>query len=112
MDLETPSGGGKAKASAKEPSGGGDLPKTPSKADVKSVMGRVTARAAKCSKYSKETVQVKLVVGSNGRVKKATAQGSAAGTTAGKCVEMLARTAKFPKFADPSFTVIYPVVLR
>jgi hypothetical protein len=38
--------------------------------------------------------------------------GSFANTTAGKCVEMMARTAKFPKFSDPTFTFTYPITLR
>ena len=75
-------------------------------------MGPVAARAKACSKYSTGTVQLRVTVGNNGRVKSSKAMGSFAGTTAGKCVEMLARTAKFNPFTDPSFTFTYPVILK
>ena len=60
-------------------------------------MGPVKARAQKmCAKYSTGVVQVQVVVGSNGRVKSATPKGAFANSTAGKCVAMQSRTAKFP----------------
>jgi outer membrane biosynthesis protein TonB len=108
-------GGGKEdekKSSKKAAGGAGGLPKKPTKADVKAAMGPVGARAAKCAKYSTGTVMLRITVGSNGRVKSSKALGSFAGTTAGKCVEMLARTAKLPKFSDATSTFTYPITLR
>jgi hypothetical protein len=91
-----------------------DTPKKPTKAEVKKAMGPVQARAQKsCAKYSTGTVQVQVVVkGSNGRVKSATPKGAFAGNQAGKCVAMMSRSAKFPKFADSTFSFTYPIILK
>ena len=91
-----------------------DTPKKPTKADVKKAMGPVQARAQKsCAKYSTGTVQVQVVVtGKNGRVKAATPKGAFAGNQAGKCVAMMARSAKFPKFSDSTFSFTYPIILK
>lgn len=94
------------------PAATSDQTDTPSKAVVRSAMNPVVAKAKSCSRFSTGTVQLKVTVGSNGRVQESSALGSFANTTAGKCVEMMARTAKFPKFSEPSFTFTYPVVLR
>jgi hypothetical protein len=51
-------------------------------------------------------------VGNDGKVRTAEALGAFAGTTAGKCVEMLAKTARFPKFSDPTFSLTYPITLK
>ena len=90
-----------------------NLPNTLSRADVKKVMSRVAANAKqKCSKYGTGTVQLQVLVGSNGRVRESKAKGNLANTTAGKCVEMLARTAKFPQFKEPVARVAYPITLQ
>ena len=91
-----------------------DMPKKPTKAEVKNAMGPVQARAQKsCAKYSTGTVQVQVVVkGSNGRVKSATPKGAFAGNQAGKCVAMMSRSAKFPKFSDSTFSFTYPITLK
>ncbi len=89
-----------------------ELPKTPSRGDVKSAMQPVQARASKCAKYSKGTVQLKIVVGSDGRVKSSTPVGGSADQTAANCVSMIARTARFPRFKDPSFSINYPMTLK
>ncbi len=91
-----------------------DMAKKPTKAEVKKAMGPVQARAQKsCAKYSTGTVQVQVVVkGSNGRVKSASPKGAFAGNQAGKCVAMMSRSAKFPKFADSTFSFTYPIILK
>lgn len=91
-----------------------DLPKQPTKVDVKKAMGPVQARAQKsCAKYSTGTVQVQVIVsGKNGRVTSATPKGAFAGNQAGKCVAMMSRSAKFPKFADSKFSFTYPITLQ
>jgi hypothetical protein len=99
---------GTDKSEAKKESGGGQ----PTKADVKAAMAPVAAKAQSCSKYSTGTVQLKITVNNSGKVQQSQAIGSFANTTAGKCVEMIARTAKFPKFTDPSFTFTYPITLK
>lgn len=90
----------------------GALPKTPSRAQVKTAMRPIMSRAAKCAKYSKGTVKLKITVGSNGRVTSSSPVGGNAGATAGNCVAMIARTAKFPRFSNPSFTFNYPIKLK
>ncbi len=90
----------------------GALPKTPSRGDVKNAMRPIASQAAKCSKYSKGTVKLKITVGSNGRVTSSSPVGGTAGATAGNCVAMIARKAKFPKFSNPSFTFNFPVKLK
>jgi hypothetical protein len=88
------------------------IPRRPGKEDVKEVMGTVVSKAKTCSKYSTGTVQVRITVGNDGRVAKSETLGSFANTTAGKCVEMIARTAKFTQFKDTSFSFTYPVILQ
>lgn len=103
----------KSEVPSKKKSTAEELPKTLSREDVKKVMDRVAASAKqKCSKYGAGTVQLQILVGSSGRVNEATSKGSLANTTAGKCVEMLAKTAKFPKFSDPVARVAYPITLK
>ncbi len=109
-ELDALLGGKKKKEESKKAAPSG--PTKPTKVDVKTAMGPVSARAKSCAKYSTGTVQLKITVGSNGRVKSSKAMGSFAGTTAGKCVEMIGRTAKFSAFSDPKFTFTYPITLR
>lgn len=113
-ELDSLLGGGQKDAEPKKEAAaaGSGLPSQPDRADVQKAMGSVTTRAQACSKYSTGTIQLKLTVGNNGKVKSAEALGAFAGTTAGKCVEMLARAAKFPKFSDPTFSVTYPITLK
>jgi len=92
---------------------GSSLPKKPSRDAVKSAMGRVNAKAqSKCAKYSTGTIQIKMVIAGSGKVKSAQASPPFAGTKAGNCAQLLARTAKFPKFQDSSFSLTWPITLR
>ena len=84
----------------------------PSKADINKAMAPVDARAQSCAKYSTGIVKVMMVVGGDGRVKSSKASGSLASTNAGKCVEMIARTAKFDPFSDSSFTFTHSFALK
>jgi hypothetical protein len=38
--------------------------------------------------------------------------GGSADQTAANCVSMIARTARFPKFTDPTFSINYPITLK
>jgi hypothetical protein len=90
-----------------------ELPKQPSKEQVTAAMAPIKAKAqASCAKYSTGTVQVSMVVSSAGKVTSAKATGVFANNPAGTCVAMMARSAKFPKFKDPTFTFTYPIVLQ
>jgi hypothetical protein len=109
-------GGGKDKGKTEEKPAAkpvDDLPKQPSKDQVTSAMAPIKAKAqASCAKYSTGVVQVSMVVTSEGKVKSATPTGVFAGNPAGTCVAMMARSAKFPKFKDPTYTFIYPITLQ
>ncbi|MCP4675374.1 MAG: hypothetical protein GY854_07695 [Deltaproteobacteria bacterium] len=84
----------------------------PTRADVMAAMGPVSRQAMSCSKFARGTVQLRVTVGSNGRVKKSRPVGSFSGTNAGKCVAMVAKGARFSPFGDPSFSFTYPVRLQ
>jgi hypothetical protein len=108
-------GGSKDKAAEEKPAAkpADDLPKQPSKEQVTSAMAPIKAKAqASCAKYSTGVVQVSIMVSSDGKVKSATPTGVFANNPAGKCVAMMARSAKFPKFKDPTYTFIYPITLQ
>jgi hypothetical protein len=108
-------GGGKAKEEEKPAAkpAGDDLPKQPSKDQVAAAMAPIKAKAqASCAKYSTGVVQVSMVVTSEGKVKSATPLGAFANNPAGTCVAMMARSAKFPKFKDPTVSITYPITLQ
>jgi hypothetical protein len=108
-------GGSKEKAGTEKPAAApaDDLPKQPSKDQVTAAMAPIKAKAqASCAKYSTGVVQVSMVVSSEGKVKSATPTGVFANNPAGTCVAMMARSAKFPKFKDPTYTFIYPITLQ
>ncbi len=97
-------------ASGKKPAG--EIPKSPSRDDVKAAMQTVQAKSEKCSKYSKGTVQLKIIVSSDGRVTSSSPMGGTADNNAANCVAMIARTARFPRFKDPTFSINYPITLK
>jgi hypothetical protein len=89
------------------------IPKQLNAAQIKAGMAPIAARAqSACAKYSTGVVQIQVVIGNNGRVKSAAPKGAFASSTAGTCVAMQARTAKFPKFQDDSQTILYPITLK
>jgi hypothetical protein len=91
----------------------GGLPAKPSKASVRKVMGKVSSQASQaCAIYATGTVQLQIVVGSNGAVTTARPLGSFANSNAGKCAAMMAKKAKFPAFSDPTFRFKYPIIIR
>jgi hypothetical protein len=112
-ELDSLLGGDKEEVKEPTKKAAPSLPATPSKADVTAAMTPVQTRAqASCAKYSTGTVQVQVLVDSNGRVKNATPKGAFAGNQAGQCVAMMARSAKFPKFSDPTYSFLYPIILK
>ncbi len=105
-------GSGKSAPSKKEKassSGGGGKP---TRAEVKAAMRPVSRQAKSCSKFAQGTVQLRVTVGGNGRVKQSKAMGSFSGTNAGKCVATIAKGAQFSPFSGPSFSFTYPVRLQ
>ena len=84
----------------------------PSRAEIRSVMGKVASRASVCSKFSTGTVQLKITISSNGNVMNARTVGAFANTATGNCVEKAARKARFPRFKGRFHTFTYPVRVR
>lgn len=114
-ELDSLLGGGSKEKPEEKPAAkpADDTPKQPTKEQVNTAMAPIKAKAqASCAKYSTGTVQVQMAVSSDGKVKSASALGAFAGNPAGTCVAMMARSAKFPKFKDPTFTFTYPIVLQ
>jgi chemotaxis protein histidine kinase CheA len=115
-ELDSLLGGGGSKDKAEEKPAAkpvDELPKQPSKDQVTAAMAPIKAKAqASCAKYSTGVVQVSMVVTGEGKVKSATPTGVFAGNPAGTCVAMMARSAKFPKFKDPTYTFIFPITLQ
>lgn len=109
-ELDRLLGVGSSKKANKRGSSG--TPGKPSRADIKAAMKQVAGRAKACSRFAKGTVQLKMTIAGKGHVKASRVVGSFANTQAGDCVKKVARSAKFQKFSDPSFTFIYPVILR
>jgi hypothetical protein len=107
------SGGGKKNSSGTHSSGA--LPAKLSRAQINAVMAKVRAKArATCGKFSPgSTVQVRMIVGSNGRVRDAMPLGAFAANPTGRCVAKVARTAAvFPQFTNPKLTFSYPISLK
>lgn len=108
--------GGSKKAEEKKPAAAeapDSVPKQPSKEQVNAAMAPIKAKAQNsCAKYSTGVVTVSVVVSGDGKVKSATPTGIFANNPAGTCVAMMARSARFPKFKDPTFTFTYPITLQ
>jgi TonB family protein len=98
-----PSGGGGG--------GGGDLPDTLGRGDVQTGMNAVAGAVSKCAQGQSGSVTVRVVIGNAGRVQDAQTVGPLAGTPVGQCAARAVRTARFPKFKNPSLTVTYPFKL-
>jgi hypothetical protein len=93
-----------------EKSAGPGLPKKLSSAQIAAGI-RKRKPGATCGKHGGgKQVRVKLeIVGATGQVRSASAMAPHAKSAAGKCVMRVVRGAKFPKFTNPSVTVVYPV---
>ncbi|MBN2803540.1 MAG: hypothetical protein JXR91_10620 [Deltaproteobacteria bacterium] len=89
----------------------GGLPEQPSRAEVTKAMNQVSAKARSvCSASGSGTVSVRIIVGSNGKVRDAVPTGEHAADSLGRCVSNIARgTGRFPQFTKPTFTFTYPV---
>jgi hypothetical protein len=64
--------------------------------DIKTGMGSVAGKAAKCYAGTQGTAAVKLTVAPSGQVQKVTVTGVFAGTPVGACVESAVKSASFP----------------
>jgi len=96
-----------------ESTGGQDdgLPEKLSREQINSGMRSIVPRVKTCARYGKGTVNVEVSITNNGRVSRANPLGAFSNTPAGKCVAMMVRMAKFPKFKRKVITLTYPFVL-
>lgn len=102
-------GPGRAAPQASAPA----LPETPSAADVTGAIKVLVPAIRGCAGGQQGVAVLSLVVGSDGRVRDARIEGAPfVGTAAGTCMEGVARRARFPRFARPTFRVQLPLQLR
>jgi len=88
-----------------------DLPETPSRDDVAAALTAVQPAVVACAAGEGGSVQVRVTVGSSGRVRTALVSGDFVGTPVGSCIARAVRTARTPPFAAESFSVTYPYAL-
>ncbi|MDD9938113.1 MAG: zinc-ribbon domain-containing protein [Myxococcales bacterium] len=100
------SGKSKPKAAPK-PEPKSDLPKTPSRDDVKRAFGKITRKVKKCKGDGIAKASVK--VAGSGKVTSVTVTGVSG--PAKSCVEKAVRSTRFPKFSKPNFQVAFPFKL-
>mgnify|MGYP001106507297 CR=1 FL=1 len=85
------------------------LPRTPSRDQVLKALRAVQPRVSACAKGKRGVALADIVVGSSGRVKSVRVS-RVKGPTA-SCIARAVRRAKFPRFADPRFSVKFPFKL-
>lgn len=94
--------------------GGAGLPDSPTKNDILNAMKSVTPKVKACAKGQTGEAKVSIVIaGETGKVTSASVlSGPFAGTPAASCIAGAVKTATFPKFKKPKFTVTYPFVVK
>lgn len=102
-------GGAASKGGNDEPSGGDDLPETPSRDQVLSALKAIQPQVQACGNGGGGVANTAItVMGSTGRVTSATVSGQYAGTPVGSCVAKTVRNAKFPRFKRSTFQINFP----
>lgn len=89
-----------------------DLPETPDRDAIAKVMGSVRHEIQQCYDRGMVPGQVDLVLtveGESGEVQKARVSATSSTAT---CIQRLARTLRFPRFAKESITIRYPYSFR
>lgn len=79
--------------------------------DVKRGLSGVRALAKRCGKDGGGVVVVELVIGPDGRVKRAAPVGQMKGSPTGACVAKAAKRARFAQFSGTPLTIKYPFIL-
>ncbi len=93
------------------PSGGGDLPESPSRGDVMAGLRAVSGAVRSCGQGG-GTASVTVTFNSSGRVNTATVAAPIGGTSVGSCVISAVRGAHVPPFSRPTFQVTFPFGLN
>ena len=86
------------------------LPEQPSRDDVQQRLLGMRDKLASCAGDQHGTSYANVTINGNGRVSHSTIEGAFAGTPAGSCMARTLRSASFPRFTGPQFTVRYPYV--
>ncbi|HEX7477101.1 MAG TPA: hypothetical protein VF331_04805 [Polyangiales bacterium] len=89
------------------------LPLAPSREDVVSAVSAVQSAVRGCAMGQAGSAAALLSVRNDGRVSSAQITGAPfAGTAAGRCMEGALRSAHFPRFKQPTFSVQYPFSIQ
>jgi hypothetical protein len=95
------------------PAPAADLPDTPSRTDVRRVLGRLMGRLRTCAGDQEGLATAILMVRNDGSVSSATVSGATfSNTPQGQCMEQALSSARFPAFRQPTFQVRYPFSIR
>lgn len=100
-----PAGGGTPAPTASDTA----LPDQPGRDQVGAALRAVQTAVGACGagEHGMATTQI-TVDGASGRVTNAVVSGQFAGTPVGSCVARAARSARFPRFRNPTFSVSFP----
>ncbi len=88
------------------------LDATPSREEVRVVLGSLPERVSTCTPGLEGVVPVTLTVISEGSVAEAHVQGPLGGTPAGTCVEHAVMDLHFPRFTNPRLVVVWNIQLN
>lgn len=86
------------------------LPRRPSRDQVKDTMLAAWSKLTECAGDVHGTSYANLTISADGRVTYSLIDGALAGTPEGSCMARALRTVSFPRFSGPPFKVRYPVV--
>lgn len=89
------------------------LPVTPSREEVANAVASVQTAMRGCAMGETGIANAALSVRNDGKVTSAQVTGAPfAGTSGGRCMEGVLRSAHFPRFKQPTFSVQYPVSIQ
>jgi hypothetical protein len=81
----------------------------PSRGDIMTAMASVRPAVNACAQGAGGVAQVRITFsGSSGRVTSALIEGQFAGTPQGSCIARAVRGGSVPRFAQPTFSVLFP----
>ncbi len=112
MLLDQATGGSKKPGSA-APVASGPTKTKLTTAEIKAKMRGLQSSTNRCYKKYKQagSVPVRFTVDPSGKVTKAAARGSFAGTDSGRCVSSVVKTARFPAFSGRPQSFTFPFLL-
>ncbi len=107
--LRAATSGGKSKSA---PKADANLPNTPARGDVLKALTSVKGAVRACGNGQHGLAKTKVVVsGKTGRVSRAQVTGAFAGTPVASCVSKAVKRAKFPRFKQSKFEIVFPYAI-